>query len=397
MNSSDQAIQELDWRKRVRNMRTIAGLRASTPATGAVERLTDRDLAAAAENPDHSEAGRAAARAELQARGLEPRSWRLKIPGFINAADLDLGPRLFFGAGQALRVWSGRGIFLILLGVLIAAALAPDRERLTLESRFWIEIIGWRIDSDTLFASLGLFSLSIAGIWLLASALRRKPARVLLLRKFNVRALASPLEKMMAEELRPYGHIVSLSDKHIKRDNFGWLSTALLSLSNPLAAIWFIVGAPLRFIWRLFDRSRMGPASVTSARDYRHLAGRLRDRIGLNVQVALASKEAFLVRTSDSWWRMVIRLLMDSTDAIIVDLSQVSEGTAWELDLIRDENAAARCVFVALWGKGEDAEAALARWGFADACHFYAPDGHMLGRARFRAAMLNAMRAAHAG
>jgi hypothetical protein len=295
-----------------------------------------------------------------------------------------------------VRAWSGRGIFLILFGLLGVVALSPERERLTTESNFQIELLGRSFESDTAFAALGLGVLGVLGVWFFATELRRKPARVLLLRKFNVRALASALEKMLAQELRPYGHIASLSDKHIKRDSFGWLSTALLSFSNPLAALWFIVGAPLRFIWCLFDRSRMGPATVASARDYRHLAGRLRDRIGLNLQVALASKEAFLVRTSDAWWRMVIRLLLDSSDVVVVDLSQVSDGTAWELDVIREENAAARCVFVALWGKGEEAEAALARLGFANPCHLYAPDGHMVKRAPFRAAMLEAMRATHA-
>jgi hypothetical protein len=244
--------------------------------------------------------------------------------------------------------------------------------------------------------SIGMAVLPLILIWFFASILRRKPARLLLLRKFNNRDLAEPLERMIAHELRAYGHVASLSDKFIRRDYFGWVQMALLSITNPLAAIWFVVGLPVRFVWRLFDRSAMGPATVTNARDYRNLARRLRDRIGLNAQIALVSKEAFLVRTSDAWWKMVVRLLMDSCDAIVVDLSQVTAGTAWELDVIADESAAKRCVFVALWGKLEEAEAALAVRGIQATVHHYAPDGEIQRRRPFRAAMLDAMRATHA-
>ena len=233
-------------------------------------------------------------------------------------------------------------------------------------------------------------------VWLISTAFRAKPARVVLLRKFNVRGLAHVLSSMIQTELRPYGHVIGLSDKHIARDRFGWLSMAALSLSNPLAALWFVIGAPIRLVYRLFDRSGMWPAVVLNARDYRNLARRLRDRIGLNLQVALTSKESFLVRTSDAWWKLCARLLLESSDAIVVDLSQIAAGTEWELDVIRDASATARCVFVSLWGKGEEAQAALTKRGFTNPCHLYAPDGHMLDRGKFRAAMFSAMRASHA-
>lgn len=388
MNSHDQAAGAENWRSRLRNMRTIPGLRAGKPDHGALAPLDAEALSAAAENPDHSQAGRAAAAAAARTRGLALQRWRIVVPGFISAVDLADGERLFFGWGRVVRVWSGRLVFSPLLAMLALAVFAeasPPTDRAFAEHAIetvWAPLIG------------GVMLIALV-VWFFASALRRRPARIVLLRKFNVRALSAPLERMIGRELRPYGHIASLSDKHVKADAWGWLSSAILSLSNPLAGIWFVIGAPFRFIWRLFDRSRMGPATVIDARDYRNLARRLRDRIGLNVQVASASKDAFLVRTSDAWWRLVVRLLMDSADALVVDLSQVSEGTAWELDAIRDENASARCVFVALWDKREDAQAALTRWGFANACFPYTQAGEMRQHAEFRAAMLAAMRATH--
>ncbi len=396
MNSGDQAIPTSDWRQLLRKMRTLAGLRAAKPDHGALAPLDAEDLTAAAENPDHSEAGRAAAMEAARDRGLELLRWRLKVPGFIDTADLARGELLFFGWGRAVRVWSGRAIFAYFALILVSAALTPGQAPMTTETRFWIDVAGMRFDSDDVFAVLGLAGLSVMAIWFFASAFRRRPARVLLLRKFNVRALSVPLERMMARELRPYGHIASLSDKYVRHDNWGWLSMAMLSISNPLAAIWFVIGAPVRFIWRLFDRSRMGPVTVLSARDYRSLARRLRDRIGLNVQIAVGAKEAFLIRTSDAWWRIVVRLLMDSSDAILVDLSQISEGTAWELEVIREQETAARCVFVSLWGKAEEAQSALTRLGLPNTCFHYAPDGEIQRRAEFRSAMLAAMRATYA-
>jgi nucleoside 2-deoxyribosyltransferase len=385
-----------NWRMLLKDMRTVDALRAEAPENDAIARLSDRVLRAATHNPDHSEAGRAAAREALRARGIDTAPWRMRVPGFITARDLERrGEHLFFGWGRAVRVWSGWALFAILAGVFAAAALSPDRAPMTTETRFWIDVFGTRLDSDILFSVLGLSVLALIAIWLIASAFRRKPARVLLLRKFNERSLSAPLERMLAKELRPYGHVASLSDKHIKRDAFGWLSMASLSLTNPIAALWFVIGAPVRFVYRLFDRSAMGPAFVLNARDYRNFARRLRDRIGLNIQVAMTSKEAFLVRTSDAWWKMVVQLLLDSSDAIVVDISQVTEGTAWELDVIAAQNAAPRCVFVSVWGKADEARAELARRGLANQCFHYAPDGEMQNRAVFRAAMLSAMRATH--
>lgn len=377
-----------DWRKRLRNMRTLAGLKREDADASALDGLDADELRAAADNPDHSEAGRALAASRAPAG-----RWRLAVPGFINARDLARGQKLFFGWGRVLRKWSGLAFYLVFLAILAAAFIGTSVE--VEPSRVVIANGPDDADLDTIYGFVGLAALLPLLIWFVASALRRKPARVLLLRKFNVRAYSEPLERAISNEFRPFGHIASLSDKFIRRDTFGWVSTAVLSLGNPLALAWFVIGAPIRLVYRLFDRSGMGPAVVLNARDYRNLARRLRDRIGLNLQVAFTSKEAFLVRTSDAWWRQVIRLFFDSSDVILVDLTKVTAGTAWELDTIRDENLLARCVFIALWGQVEEAQAALAARGLTNACHAYAPDGHMVDRHRFRAAMLGAMSATH--
>lgn len=425
MKSPDQADSGGDWRVQLQDMRTVGALRAETPAAEAVERLSDRALKAAAQNPDHSEAGRAAAADAARARNVSVTSWRLRVPGFIKPADLQKGEKLFFGWGTRLRQRAGLGVWLALLGVIIAAGVAVPATESALaiaEARgaagasalaggdfFWTDessaplraLLAGEPDFERAYLAeqIGVGLAGVFGVlllvWLAATWLRRKPARVLLLRKFNVRALAEPLSRMIAHELRPFGHVATLSDKHIRRDNWGWLQHLALSIGNPLALIILIITTPVRFVWRLFDRSAMGPAVVLNARDYRNLARRLRDRMGLNLQVALVSKEAFMVRTSDRWWRLVAHMLMESSDAIVVDLSQISAGTEWELDMIQQQGLAACCVFVALWGRLEEAEAHLRARGIDAIVHHYAPDGEMQRRALFRAAMLAAMRAKH--
>lgn len=426
MTSHDQADSGGDWRMQLSEMRTVAGLRADAPAREAAERLTDRALIAAAQNPDHSEAGRAAAAEAARARNVTVTPWRLRVPGFIKPADVAKGPRLFFGWGRALRHGAGMLAMLALAGMFVAAgfsvtatdelrvithergvpgaealtengftwsaeASAPLREAFAGEPAFERAYLAERIG----LGLAGVFG-AFAVVWFGATWLRRKPARVLLLRKFNVRALSSPLTRMISRELRPFGHVATLSDKHIRRDHWGWLHQLVLSVGNPLALIVLIISTPVRFVWRLFDRSAMGPATVLNARDYRNLAKRLRDRMGLNLQVALVAKEAFMVRTSDGWWRLVAQLLMDSADAIVVDLSQVSAGVEWELDVIQTQKLEARCVFVALWGKAEEAGEHLRARGIDAPLFHYAPDGEIQNRAAFRTAMLGAVRATHA-
>ena len=130
--------------------------------------------------------------------------------------------------------------------------------------------------------------------------------------------------------------------------------------------------------------------STCSMRTPHALGHSLRHRLGLNLANGFARSETIRIKPAQNWRPLTTSLLLDSADAIVIDISDPAQSD-WKLELAR--SAAPRCVFVSLWGQGEGAQAALVAAGFANPCHFYAPDGHMVNRAKFRAAMLGAMRA----
>src|SRR5262249_12026174 len=83
-------------------------------------------------------------------------------------------------------------------------------------------------------------------------------------------------------------------------------------------------------------------------------------------------------------------LLASSSDALIVDLS---DGLPADWSTL--QAAVSRCVFVSAWGQHEAAEAAFASLGVAGPMLCLSPGWEMQRRGQFRAAVLNAMRAAH--
>jgi len=182
-----------------------------------------------------------------------------------------------------------------------------------------------------------LAALISLGAWSLLTALRL-PARLAVIATSRDNAL----RQMLARELKAYGHVLALEEGQ--------------------------------------------PALVRDARDYRQLARRLTNRVGLNFRAALSP---IAVRATKAWHPIVAHLLMDSSDAIVVDVSSA------DLPLIQHEYAPGRCVFVALWGKLDQAEAALRSHDISAPCFHYAPDGEIQHRAAFRAAILSAMRATH--
>lgn len=431
----------------LRAWRTRGWMKKSGPTkrshTEALEKMSQLELAVAASNPDHCDAARSAAENELRGRGGRIDDVIPVVPGFVRAADPEVLRKRFFGAGRMFRKWSGAialvgfivAIFIVGYGEeqkepvlrealemgLISQTEYDERDRgltkeefdqaegagvdfdspwssdATLEEvilhvvtdqtpsgqkyRMW-QAAGWTIIYVFIFAWFG---------WMLTSFLRGQPARVLLLRKFNDKKLAKAMEYVIQSELRPFGHVSTLSDQFIRRSRWGWLGRIIPT--NIFHAVLIVVWLPIRLVLRQFNRARYGPPYVGSARDFCNLATRLRDRIGLNIEVAMTSKEAFIVRSHDKWWKEVVALLMGSADVVVVDLSNVTSGTEWELERLDRLDLFDRAVLTAHEERMTEAREAVMRFPGAANKHIFSYDkyGNVVERDAFRTAMLETM------
>lgn len=419
---------------------TIPALKRREPnaaAARALGAMSEAGLAFAAQNSDHSEAGQALARSTLAQRVGEAEADRrieafideTPSPGWIKLRDVERGDGMFFG----MRRWFMRAMLLLALAsVAIWLGLSWDsgeRERALFDAAaarglVTVEelaeayrepastneptvvakkaVLRARPGMDPLFVdydrrsatagSAGLWSMILFPLYTILLGWRLKPARVLLLRRFNDPAIGKSIEKMSRNWLRPYGHVFTLADKHFRRSMiapfFSWFSF------NPFLLIWRVVNIPIAFVTRLTDRSRAGPILVRNARDFRNFARRMVDRYGLNLEMERTQRKAIAVRTGDAWWQHVVLMLMHAADVIVVDVTEVASGTEWELQTMLTERVGERVVFISREDEAEDARASLRAHGFApraEALALYKKNGALVDSAAFRAEMRAAM------
>ncbi|MBX3510829.1 MAG: hypothetical protein KF700_06475 [Hyphomonadaceae bacterium] len=269
------------------------------------------------------------------------------------------------GAAEALRA---RGIAVTpwrmrVAGLLRAGDLAQG-ERLFFGSgrrlRVWsgvaavfcgallFALTGWAlssagVDTDRAMLAAGVLILP-ALIWAAATALRRRSARVFFAAPALNAATRAPLKRFIRRDVRPFGHVL---------------------LHAP--------GGP-----------------IGSAAAYRAAAASMGNKLAMNLAAARPDGVAMRLGGTPAWAPFTYALGAESADVLIVDLS-ADAGEQIE----RVQAYAPRSVFVALWGRVEEAEAALRAAGLAQPCFYYAPDGEMQRRGAFRAAILDAMRATH--
>jgi hypothetical protein len=443
MPAERQAAITIPWTARVRRMRTRQFLKGSSPLDrrdiDRLDRLDRDELAAASINPDHSDAGRAAALELLKRRGGRQEEVAINVPGFVKPASVEDLAQLFLGRGRSVRVISGWSAMLIAAAGFVAIILQlnwqddalqqgvsaglitqtewADRSRKLTEAELVAADPGQleTFKSETRLENLliprvaetqagrkaaaaqsvgyllvGLWVAAFA-VWFLASLFRSQPARVLVLRKFNDRKLAQSMEALIQTELRPFGHVITLSDKHFRRSM--WEMLGHMIPSNFLHLFLIVLWVPWRLVRRQFNRAKNGPARVWSARDFRNLARRLRERTGLNFEMFWTSKEVIMVRTSDAWWREVIAMLITSADVVVADLSNVTSGTQWELERLQALDLYSHAVLVARSDRAGEAEAVRA--GYPGAAgrtlHLYRSGGDMQDQNAFRADILQAI------
>jgi hypothetical protein len=415
---------DANWRTTVNLYRRNRRFAQQRPNAARIETaaatLTDEALLVAASLPDHSEAARALLTQEMNKRQLSGDPPAPIVPSFFSSDDKENLDKIVFGITAKIRI-AAQGIGFIVFAFIIVLivwnlivgeqqvsnalsegrisadeaeeysggaydqtppALRNDATTKEIVAREQIGIV-----AATLLIPCGLVIFS-------ASWFRRKPVRVLLLRRFNNRRLGKVYSKLAKTELFPFGHVIALSDHHLKR---GFrISGAFLAAASPAHLAFIIIGAPILFLLRLSDRTRWGPAYVANARDYRLLAKRLHDRMELNLQTTFSSY-AYLVRSTDTWWKEIIRLFMESADAIVLDVSEISAGTAWEIDLINRYQLWNRVVIVSNSDYSATAEAAVQKLVPKNTSQrpilYYNVTGSMISREEFRSQMIGALRA----
>ena len=76
----------------------------------------------------------------------------------------------------------------------------------------------------------------------------------------------------------------------------------------------------------------------------------------------LTGAQAFNIRSTDSWWKLCIQMLLQSCEIIVVDVSKVKQGTDWELNQIRAKSLLSKSIFVVSEDAAEQAGPILERY-----------------------------------
>ena len=206
-----------------------------------------------------------------------------------------------------------------------------------------------------------------------------RPYRVLLLRPFQSRAVSRSLKRFINKNVAFNGHTFTLADKFVKESRLGFLNTFIPR--GPEDAILI----PLFFIPGVRQLKRW--INVTGSRSYRFLQKRLRRRFTLNMFWVNSYTKILKVKSSDTWWKACIDLLMFSSHLIVVDLSWVKPGTEWELEKINTRDLEDKTVFVVAEENVEYARDVVAKFWPADEpppeLHIYRKSGKLLDHEAF--------------
>jgi hypothetical protein len=214
---------------------------------------------------------------------------------------------------------------------------------------------GWlslrAIDVKSLLATITIPPLVIAT--LAAVLFRNRAVRVLLLRPFGEKRMTSALKRFVRKNVGRAGNVFTLSDRNYKPNIFISLLWRL-----PLEGVDTLI---LIFTGPFFGSSKR-IASIKRERKFRKLERHLLRKHSPSFWSFMGGNQAFNIRTSDPWWQMCIHMLMHSCEIIVIDLSKVKEGTAWELNQLHAKGILDKCVFVVGEQNVDDVEPVLQRY-----------------------------------
>ena len=184
-------------------------------------------------------------------------------------------------------------------------------------------------------AMIGPMLLLVAS-WL-AFVVQDRARRILLLRPFGEKKMTSTLRRFVRKNVGPTAYAFTLSDRNYKPSFVDSLVFRILS-GGFETVVQFAVGSIFANSHRI--------AAVRNDKSFFRLARALTQKFTLSYWSFITSGQAFNVRTTDPYWQLCIQMLMHSCDVVIVDLSLVKAGTAWEINELHKRDLRARCMFV---------------------------------------------------
>jgi hypothetical protein len=334
------------------------------------DRLSDRELLWAHFLPEHRPAARQIIRSKLQQRGYSeeaidgwaPAPHEVTVPPAVEKpVSAKRYRRLVRVRRWCLYVYLGLAIPLACVAVLLGLAALG----------------GTRGDVGQASAGIGLVMWVVAA--LSSFLLRRRALRILLLRPFGEKKMTRALKRFVCRNVGRTGLVFTLSDRNYKE------SFLILMLWRLIAEV--AGGAAMLALGPILRASKR-VASVKRERKFRKLQRHLLKTASPSFWSFINGSQAFNIRSSDSWWQMCIHMLMHSSEIIVVDLSRVKEGTAWELEQLGARNLLAKCVFIVGDEHREGMDAVLERYFPADSppvVYVYRANGALLDRPGFDA------------
>ena len=344
--------------------------------------LADAELAAAYSLPDHTALAQRVMAAEQVRRGLAPidreewlpeKSAATVPPSFASPARWSDYAELVERRRAVYRSALSMFVLWMLTIVVMLASLAAVSARST-------EAISIFNGSRYGFAAAGTLFVWVflLGAW----RTRRRAARILLLRPFGMPGMSPPLRRIVVRHLGPLAHVFTLSDRSYRPNWF------LEVLSRGWGTAKLVLGPLLKPSFRL--------ASVRSERSYSAFANRLGNPRQLALLSLMCRGQALNIKSTYDYWKRCIHLMMNSCDVVVMDVSKIGPGSAWEIDQLSRRGMLDRCVFLAQQGlvdltPGSPVETALRDRPVE--LFYYDRHGWIVEEAHFREIVVDRLRA----
>jgi hypothetical protein len=280
--------------------------------------LTDQELILAFHHPDSAPYVRAAVAQQLATRNVRGES----VDGWMPHAGTLSVPSAFpagLTAASYINRMHMRNVATTMSRIFIGAAIAYYAV-VVIGNLHRTSPAGWPL------LAMGLVCLAVAP--LISHGAR---ARILLLRPFGPTPMGTALKRVVRSRLGVLGHVFTLSDKNYQH-------------SRTLGVLRFF--GSIRHLTAPLLRPSLRIASVWNEASYRELARIISWNFILDFKSAYSGGQAFNIASANNWWKSCIDLLLHSTDFIIMDVSRVQEGSAWELTRLVRREALDRTIFI---------------------------------------------------